>query len=68
MQTSTYDGVPDGVSLDTATFEDLPDGGTRITVLSLVENLVTRDQMLASGMEHGVREGYENLDHLLVTG
>ncbi|MFY1655603.1 SRPBCC family protein [Solwaraspora sp. WMMB762] len=68
VQTFTYDGVPDGVSLDTATFEDLPDGGTRVTVLSLVENLVARDQMLASGMEHGVREGYEKLDHLLATG
>nr|WP_233605713.1 hypothetical protein [Micromonospora sp. Llam0] len=60
--------MPDGVSLETATFEDLPDGGTRVTVLSLVENLVARDQILASGMEHGVREGYEKLDQLLATG
>jgi uncharacterized protein YndB with AHSA1/START domain len=65
VQTFTYDGVPDGVSLDTAVFEDLPGGGTRVTVLSLVENMVARDQMLASGMEHGIREGYEKLDDLL---
>ncbi|WFE27539.1 SRPBCC family protein [Solwaraspora sp. WMMD791] len=65
VQTFTYDGVPDGVSLETATFEDLPDGGTRVTVLAVVENMIARDQMLASGMEHGIREGYATLDDLL---
>ncbi|MFV2021159.1 SRPBCC family protein [Micromonospora sp. LOL_023] len=67
VQTFTYDGYPDGVSLETAVFEDLPDGGTRVTVLSLVETLTARDQMLVSGMEHGVREGYDKLDELLGT-
>jgi uncharacterized protein YndB with AHSA1/START domain len=65
VQTFTYEGVPDGVSLDTATFEDLGDGRTRVTILGLVDSLVARDMILASGMDRGVREGYERLDVLL---
>jgi uncharacterized protein YndB with AHSA1/START domain len=67
VQTFTYEAVPDGVSLDTATFEDLGDGRTRVTVLSLVDSLVARDMILASGMDRGVREGYERLDAVLPT-
>jgi uncharacterized protein YndB with AHSA1/START domain len=67
VQTFTYEGVPDGVSLDTATFEDLGDGRTRVTILSLVDSLVARDMILASGMDRGVREGFERLDTLLPT-
>jgi uncharacterized protein YndB with AHSA1/START domain len=65
VQTFTYEGVPDGVSLDTATFEDIGDGRTRVTILSLVDSLVARDMILASGMDRGVREGYERLDAVL---
>lgn len=67
VQTFTFDGVPDGVSLDTATFEALPNGRTRVTVVSLVESLETRDAILSSGMDVGVREGYDKLDGLLGT-
>ena len=35
----TYGGYPDGVSLDTMTFEDLGGGRTRLTGLSVVESL-----------------------------
>lgn len=65
VQTFTYDGAPDGVSLDIVTFEDLGDGRTRVDSLTLVESLETRDAVLASGMEQGVIEGYEKLDALL---
>jgi uncharacterized protein YndB with AHSA1/START domain len=68
VQTFTYEGVPDGVSLDVVTFDDLGDGRTRVTSLSVVENLEGRDAMLASGMEVGVIEGYEALDALLAKG
>jgi hypothetical protein len=34
-------------------------------VSSLVESFEARDAILASGMDHGVREGYEKLDLLL---
>lgn len=65
VQTFTYEGVPDGVSLETVTFEDLGDGRTRVNGLSVVDTMQARDAILASGMEHGVVEGYEKLDALL---
>jgi uncharacterized protein YndB with AHSA1/START domain len=65
VQTFTYDGVPDGVSLETMTFEDLGDGRSRTTGLSVVESLETRDMILASGMDIGVIEGFRKLDALL---
>jgi uncharacterized protein YndB with AHSA1/START domain len=65
VQTFTVDGYPDGVSLETMTFEDLGGGRTRLTGLSVVESLESRDMILASGMEGGVVEGYERLDELL---
>ncbi|HEX3785949.1 MAG TPA: SRPBCC family protein [Pseudonocardiaceae bacterium] len=67
VQTFTFDGAPDGVSLDTTTFEALADGRTRVTVVSVVESMETRDAILSSGMDVGVREGYEKLDELLDT-
>jgi len=57
--------VPEGVALERAEFEDLGEGRTRLTVTSLVSSFEERDAILASGMEHGVREGYEKLDELL---
>ncbi|MFH8387334.1 SRPBCC family protein [Kitasatospora sp. NPDC018058] len=65
VQTFTFEGVPDGVSLDTAVFEPAGENRTRVTVLSVVDNLVARDAILASGMERGVVEGYRKLDALL---
>lgn len=65
VQTFTYVGEPDGVSLETVTFEELGDGRTRVTTLSVVDSMEARDAMLASGMEVGVVEGYERLDELL---
>ena len=65
VQTFTWEGMPDGVSLETLTFEELGDGRTRTIGLSVVENLESRDGIMASGMEVGVYEGYEKLDALL---
>ncbi|WP_019813243.1 SRPBCC family protein [Saccharomonospora saliphila] len=65
VQTFTWTDLPDGVSLEIATFDDLGGGRTRVTALSMVDTLEARDAMLASGMEVGVREGYEKLDALL---
>jgi hypothetical protein len=65
VQTFTYEGVPDGVCLETVTFEDLGDGRTRVTGLSVVDTMEGRDAMIVSGMEEGVVEGYEKLDALL---
>jgi uncharacterized protein YndB with AHSA1/START domain len=65
VQTFTFDGAPDGVSLETMTFTDLGGGRTRIVGLSVVESLEIRDMILSSGMDTGVLEGYEKLDALL---
>lgn len=65
VQTFTYAGYPDGVSLDTAVLEDLGGGRCRLTATSLVDSLEARDLMLSSGMDVGVNEGYERLDELL---
>ncbi|MER7757082.1 SRPBCC family protein [Kitasatospora sp. NPDC097643] len=67
VQTFTYEGVPDGVALETALFEPAGEGRTRVTVLSVVDSLEARDAILASGMEHGVVEGYQKLDALLAS-
>jgi uncharacterized protein YndB with AHSA1/START domain len=65
VQTFTFEGFPDGVSLETLTFTDLGDGRTRLEGLSFYDSVETRDLVLSSGMDHGVREGYERLDELL---
>jgi uncharacterized protein YndB with AHSA1/START domain len=65
VQTFTFEGVPDGVALEKLRFEDLGDGRTRIVATSLVDSFEDRDAFVASGMEGGVREGYERLDELL---
>ena len=65
VQTFTYEGWPDGVALERMTLEELPGGRTRLTTTSLVDSFEDRDAFVASGMEDGVREGYEQLDELL---
>jgi uncharacterized protein YndB with AHSA1/START domain len=68
VQTFTWEGMPDGVSLETMIFEDLGGGRTRTIGLSVVDSLEGRDAIMASGMEVGVYEGYEKLDALLAQG
>jgi uncharacterized protein YndB with AHSA1/START domain len=65
VQTFTWEGMPDGVSLETVTFEEIEPGLTRVTAVSVVDSIEARDAMVASGMESGVHEGYEKLDELL---
>ena len=65
VQTFTYEGFPDSVALERLVLEDLGDRRTRLTATSLVDSFEARDAFIASGMESGVREGYERLDALL---
>jgi uncharacterized protein YndB with AHSA1/START domain len=65
VQTFTFEGEPDGVALERLVLEDLGDGRSRLTSTSLLDSFEGRDAMIASGMEVGVREGYEKLDELL---
>lgn len=65
VQTFTFEGWPEGVSLETLRFEDLGDGRTRLHAQSLVDSFEGRDAWLQSGMETGVNDGYAKLDALL---
>ena len=68
VQTFTWEGMPDGVALETMTFEDLGDGRTRLHAVSLCDSFEDRDAWLRSGMEVGVNDGYAAIDRLLVEG
>lgn len=67
VQTFTFEGMPEGVALDTLRFEDLGDGCTRLHAQSLCDSFEGRDAWLSSGMEVGVDEGYAKLDDLLTS-
>ena len=65
VQTFEFEGYPGHVSLDTATFEDLGDGRTRLRANAVFQSVEDRDGMLQSGMESGMNEGYDRLDEML---
>jgi len=65
IQTFTWEGLPEEVALERLRLEDLGDGRTRLVSTSLVDSFVSRDGMLASGMQDGLRECYERLDEVL---
>lgn len=65
VQTFTFEGMPGHVALEKLALEDLPGGRCRLTATSLVDSFADRDAFVASGMEEGVRQGYERLDALL---
>jgi uncharacterized protein YndB with AHSA1/START domain len=67
VQTFEWDGMPGYVILETAVFEDLGDGRTKVVNTSLFFTTEERDGMLASGMEQGLAESYAALDRLLET-
>ncbi len=69
IQTFEFEGMPEKghVTLETARFEALPGGRTRLTIQSIFQSVEDRDGMLQSGMEHGVNDGYERLDELVAT-
>ena len=68
VQTFTFAGFPDAVALEIANFEELPGGRTRLVNRSIGSSVEERDAMVASGMEHGINQGYEKLDELLAEG
>ena len=65
VQTFEWEGMPGHVSVETAEFEDLGDGRTKVTTTSIFHTTEERDGMLGSGMEGGMNETYERLDALL---
>lgn len=65
VQTFTFDGEPDHVSLETFRIEDLGDGRSRLHAQSLVDSFEARDRWLVSGMGTGIDQGYAKLDALV---
>ncbi len=61
-QTFEWMGAPGEVTLETVVFEDLGNGRTLLRGTSVAPSVTARDAMLASGMEKGVRQGYDKLD------
>jgi uncharacterized protein YndB with AHSA1/START domain len=69
VSTEFYEGVPDGVSedaattLNTATFTET-DGRTKLTILIQAKNRMTRDAIIASGMEDGLQGALQLLEQV----
>jgi len=66
VQTFEFEGMPGHVIMETATFEDVG-GRTKMTAQSVFQSVEARDGMVASGMEYGAEQGYQQLDELLAT-
>jgi uncharacterized protein YndB with AHSA1/START domain len=64
VQTFEFEGVPGHVMLDTTTLEQR-DGRTLMRTVSSFQSVEDRDGMIASGMEHGVRDSGDRLEELL---
>ena len=66
IRTFEFEGLPERghVSLETATFEALPDNRTKLTIQSVFKSVADRDGMVAAGMEHGVVGSHQRLDEL----
>jgi uncharacterized protein YndB with AHSA1/START domain len=67
VRTFEWDGMPGHVIVESATFEDLGDGRTKLVMVALFHTTEERDGMLHSGMEGGMNESYAALDRLLET-
>lgn len=65
VQTFEWEPMAGHVSVETATFEDLGDGRTRVVTTSIFHTPEERDGMLGSGMEGGMQETYARLDEVL---
>jgi uncharacterized protein YndB with AHSA1/START domain len=69
VSTEVYEGLPEGVSeeeggtLNTATFEET-DGRTRLTLLIEATNKISRDAIIASGMEAGLQDALDLLEEV----
>lgn len=67
VSTFVYEGEPDAEIVNTLTLQE-SGGKTRVTIRSHHPSLATRNAMLESGMEHGMREGFERLEELMAFG
>jgi uncharacterized protein YndB with AHSA1/START domain len=64
VQTFEFNLAPGHVGIDSTTFEEI-DGRTRLSLHEVYPSVEARDAAMASGMEYGIKEGYERLDEIL---
>ncbi|MFD0776500.1 SRPBCC family protein [Streptomonospora algeriensis] len=65
VQTFEFEGMPGHVALESTTLEELEDGRTAYTALSVYPSVEDRDGILATGMEQGARAGLQKLAELV---
>jgi uncharacterized protein YndB with AHSA1/START domain len=69
VNTEIFEGMPDGDSpptVNTITFVELPDGRTRLEMLTECPSKDVRDMIVASGMEAGMQDGLDLLEELAI--
>jgi uncharacterized protein YndB with AHSA1/START domain len=64
IQTFEFSLAPGQVGIGTLAFEET-NGRTRLSSHEVYPSVEARDMAVASGMESGIKEGYERLDELL---
>ncbi len=69
IYTSEFMEIPvrGNVVTECISFEELPEGRTKLTIQDVCLNVETRDAMIKSGMEKGLIAIFLKLDELLVT-
>ena len=67
IDTFEFEGLPEKghVIIETAKFEELTRGKTKLTAQAVFQSVADRDGILQSGMEEGVNDSHERLDELL---
>jgi uncharacterized protein YndB with AHSA1/START domain len=66
IQTFEFNLAPGLVGIDSTTFAEV-DGRTRMSLHEVYPSVESRDMAIASGMESGIKEGYERLDEILAS-
>jgi uncharacterized protein YndB with AHSA1/START domain len=65
IQTFEFNMAPGHAGISSTVFDQV-DGRTRLSVHEVYPSVEARDAALASGMEHGIKAGYEVLDEVLL--
>lgn len=65
VQTFEFEGAPGHVCLESARFEALGGGRTRLVTHSVFQSVEDRDMMIESGMESGYTDSMNRLEELL---
>jgi uncharacterized protein YndB with AHSA1/START domain len=66
VNTEVYEAVPEGETLNIATFAEA-DGRTTLTLLTQAASKEERDAIIESGMEGGMQEGMDLLEQVAIS-